>query len=175
IHHAFTEYLQPICRGDGEFVRFEDTRMGNHVFRAIGKRAVTVFLHGPWKPVSGYGGKDVYPADGVIDALIPLLDKEVLPVAFDTRGTPFGTLPGKTSIYSRGYEDFRLQDFCDGYIVFAPFSLFEGVAPIEGFINEGNLERARSNDNDPRFRNASVERFNRSIAHIAASGFDHLY
>jgi hypothetical protein len=45
IHHAFTAYRQPVV-ADGKFVKFaRDPRAGNHVFNAIGKRAVTVFLH----------------------------------------------------------------------------------------------------------------------------------
>jgi hypothetical protein len=52
IHHAFTEYLQPIVV-NGKFMRFEETRAGNYVFRAIGKRAVTVVLHAPWPGSDG--------------------------------------------------------------------------------------------------------------------------
>jgi hypothetical protein len=53
IHHAFTEYRQPVVI-DGKFTGFDRSlRAGNHVFNAIGKRAVTVFLHAPW---SGYEG-----------------------------------------------------------------------------------------------------------------------
>jgi len=51
IHHAFTGYRQPVVL-DGEFVRFDDTRMANHVYRAIGRRAATVFLHAPWVGVN---------------------------------------------------------------------------------------------------------------------------
>ena len=168
IHHAFTEYKQPVYI-NGEFVRFEDTRAGNHVFREIGKRAITVFMHSAWVSAKGYDKPMVEPADGIVDATMELVDASYLPVGFDTRGTPFGDLPGETSLYKHGYEAFRLATFCDGYIYHKPFSEYEGVTPIPDFVNEGNIEEARRNASNPRFRDASPERFNKSSAKDAAA------
>ncbi|MBU8920517.1 MAG: ChaN family lipoprotein [Bacteroidales bacterium] len=175
IHHAFTEYLQPICDGDGEFIRFEENRMGNFIYREIGKRAITVFLHGPWRPTRGYGKMEIYPVDGVIDVLITTLGKGVLPAGFDTHGTPFGSLEGETSIYSRGYEEFSLETFCDGYIVFDAFSVFEGMSPIDDFVNGENIDYARKNDSQPRYRKATVDEFKKSMRKRARIGYRHLY
>jgi hypothetical protein len=165
IHHAFTEYRQPIV-ANGEFRRFDsDLRCGNHVFAALGKRAVTVFLHAPWEGPEGYGSRMRHPADGVIDAL--MLECGPRPVGFDLAGGPFGELAIEDAIYHHGYEDFRLSDFCDGWIYTRPLSECEGVTPIPNWVNETNLERARAQSPSPSFRQASAGEFNDGIARDA--------
>jgi hypothetical protein len=124
-------------------------------------------MHSGWYSDKGYGGKMVRPADGIIDAAMELVDGSHIPVGFDTRGTPFGDLPGETSVYKYGYQSFSLSTFCDGYLYFKPFEKYEGVTPIPDFINEDNLEEARKQAVNPRFRDASPERFNKSIAREA--------
>ena len=166
MHHAFTEYRQPVVV-NGQFVRFGEMRMGNYVYDAIGKRAITIYLHGPWNSAAGYDRGVVRPADGVINQAMAELDPAILPIAFDTRGTPFGDLKGETSVYSHGYDDFRLAMFCDGYIYHRPFAEYEGVTPIAGFINESNIAYARAQSPDPSFRDKSPADFNRAIARYA--------
>jgi hypothetical protein len=41
------------------------------------------------------------------------------------------------------------------------------MTPISGWVNEANLERARAQSPSPRFRDASAERFNLSVARDA--------
>jgi hypothetical protein len=167
MHHAFSEYRQPIVAG-GEFKRFDDSRMGNHVFRALGKRAVTIFMHAPWNGPAGYDAAVVHPADGVIDAL--MLEREGGPRAagFDlSGGSPFGALAVRNCVYRHGYPDFRLADFADGWIYWKPVSECEGVTPIQGWITRENLERARLQTPNPRSRDLSVEEFNAAIARTA--------
>jgi hypothetical protein len=159
IHHGITEYRQPIVV-EGEFVRFE-TRCGNYVFEEIGKRAITVYLHAPWRGGEGYGDEMVHPADGIIDAL--MLAEGPRPVGFDIRGGPFGELQIEDAVYRFGYQDLRLGDFCDGWIYTKPISEYEGVTPIENWIDEGNLEYARSHSPNPDLRHASAERFNSGL------------
>jgi hypothetical protein len=165
-HHAFTEYRQPIA-SEGKFIRFGDVRMGNYVFQKIGKRAMTINLHAPWVNVEGYGKPPVFPADGYIDAMLTELDPKEQSVGFDCAGTSFGKLPGETSLYKFGYEGFTLENIYDGYICQGPFSSYEGVTPIKGFINEANLEEARSNSPSAAMRNASAEEFNAGAAEDA--------
>lgn len=165
IHHAFTEYRQPTVV-EGEFRRFDRTlRCGNHVFAALAKRAVTIFLHAPWNGSEGYGSRMRHPADGVIDAL--MLAEGPRPVGFDLDEGPFGELSVKDAVYRHGYEDFKLGDFCDGWIYTKPISEYVGVTPIPGWVNESNLERARAQTPNPSFRQASVEEFNKGIARDA--------
>ncbi len=165
IHHAFTEYRQPIVI-DGEFRRFDSSlRCGNHVFAALGKRAVTVFLHAPWHGQGGYGSRVRHPAGGIIDAL--MLAEGPRPVGFDLVDGPFGEIRVEDAVYRHGYEDFKLADFCDGWIYTRPISECEGVTPIPGWVNESNLEFARAQSPNPRFREASAEEFNEGIARDA--------
>lgn len=165
IYHAFTEYRQPIVV-DGEFKHFDRSlRCGNHVFAALGKRAVTVFLHGPWCGLEGYGSKLRHPADGVIDAL--MLAAGPHPVGFDIAGSPFGELHIKDAVYRHGYEDFKLAEFCDGWIYTKAISEYEGVTPIHDWVNETNLERARAQTPDPRYRQDSIQEFNSCIVREA--------
>ena len=165
IHHAFTEYRQPVVR-DGEFRRFDSSlRCGNHVFAALGKRAVTVFLHAPWNGQQGYGSRMRHPAGGVIDAL--MLAEGPRPVGFDLDAGPFGEIRVGDAVYRHGYEDFKLADFCDGWIYTKPISECVGVTPIPGWVNESNLEFARAQNPNPGFRQASAEEFNEGMARDA--------
>ncbi len=144
LHHAFTRYYQPIYNErKKQFDSFIKNRMGNIVYRAIGERAFTVSLHQPWISAQGWSAPMVYPADGVIDALMNKLGPDYYPVGFDTRDTPFGKLTGKTSLYHYGYENFTLADFCDGYIFQKPLSQYQSVRHIHGFISKENVELAR--------------------------------
>ncbi len=144
LHHAFTRYHQPIYNEWKKKVdEFIDNRMGNIVYRAISDRAFTICLHHPWVSAKGWSAPNVYPVDGLIDALMHKLGPDYYPVGFDTRSTPFGDLPAKTSFYRHGYEPFTLSDLCDGYIFIKPLSQFQNVRHIHGFINVGNVELAR--------------------------------
>ncbi len=158
IHHGFSEYRQPVVV-DGKFARYIQDRFGNHLYDAIGKGVITIFMHNIWNNVEGWNAPYVYPADGCIDALMAALGPEAHPVGFDTKGTPFGKLPGANSIYSHGYEDFTLEQFCDGYIFQMPFSEFEPVTCIEGYYHEGNIDYARRNAVNPWFRDKPIEEF----------------
>lgn len=170
IHHAFTRYRQPIYDvATEQFRGFARDRMGNHVFRAIGDRAMTIYMHAPWVSADGYGAPDVHPVDGAIDLIMAAASNAAAPrgtrpVAFDTAGTPFGRLKAETSFYEYGYRDFTLADFCDGYIFLEPFAEVEGVTPIADFINEANIAFARAQSPNPAFRDASIQRFNQAIA-----------
>jgi hypothetical protein len=165
IHHAFTEYRQPIVI-DGVFSHFDRSlRCGNHVFAELNKRVVTVFLHAPWNGEEGYGSRMRHPAGGVIDALMHAEGPR--PVGFDLTEGPFGEIHVENAVYRHGYEEFKLVDFCDGWIYTQPISEYEGVTPIPDWVNESNLERARAQSPSPSFRHAGVEDFNEGVARDA--------
>lgn len=142
IHHAFTRYRQPIVT-DGEFRGLGGGRAGNFVYESIGGRAATVFLHAPWPGPAGYDGEGTHPADGIIDALTLEREGGPRPVGFDVADTPFGILRIENTVYHHGYPEFVLEDFCDGWIYTKPISEYEGVTPIDGWIDEDNLEEVR--------------------------------
>jgi len=164
MHHAFTEYRQPVySEAKRSFVRFGDVRMGNYVYNAIGKRAITISLHGIWYSSEGYSRPSVYAADGYIDAVMAEVDPGLRRAGFDTGGTPFGNLPGTTTVYKYGYDKFSLSVFCDGYVYQLPLSQYEGVTPIKDFVNQANLSTARAQSPEPKFKHASADDFNKEI------------
>jgi len=136
----------------------DDSRVGNHLFQAIGKRAITISLHHPWFSQTGKA-TSAYAADGYIDAVMKKLGDGAYPVGFDIAGSPFADLPGESSAYKFGYDEFKLSMFCDGYIFWKPLSRYEGVTPIVGFVNEKNIDYARQQAPNPNFRNASPNDF----------------
>jgi hypothetical protein len=151
IHHAFTRYRQPSAIGsDGEVEDYFD-RMGNLVYDEIGDRAITIALHTSWQGRRS-AGRHVYPVNGAIDALMKQVPPQYRRAGFDTRGTPFGELEGGPTVYAYGRDDFVLADFCDGYVFQAPFPEYENVTPIPGFINRGNIDEAKEQEPNPRFR-----------------------
>lgn len=165
IHHAFTEYRQPYVV-DGEFRNFVgQLRCGNHVYDAIGKRAVTVYLHAPWPGSEGYDSKATLPADGIIDAV--MIAAGPRPVGFDVDGSPLADVTLHDALYHHGYENFTAATFCDGWIYFKPIGEYEGVTPIPGWFNEGNLVRARAQSPNPAFRDASLEEFESGLVRDA--------
>jgi len=170
IHHAFTEYKQPVYDEEEQiFIGFQDNRMGNFIYNEIGKKAITIYLHAPWFSSQGYNEPMVYPVDGIIDAVMAEISLEYRRVGFDTKDSPFGELPGETSIYKYGYDYFTLDMYCDGYIFQMPISEYTMTTPIADFINEVNIEQARMQVPNPDFRNASIEDFNNAIKDDANS------
>lgn len=160
MHHAFTEYQMPVVNGQtGELIRLYNERVGNYVYAEIGKRAITISLHAPWFDTK-FNEAAVYPAGGVIDALMKALGPDHYPVGFDTRGSPFGDLPaGDGCLYVVGHDGLTLGGWCDGYVFTRPVSQYEGMTPIPNFINENNIVRARAISWDPDFREASQAAF----------------
>ncbi len=162
-HHAFTEYRLPAMNdATGEFEGFTERYMGNIIYARIGKRAITVLLHSPWINAKGYEYPYVFPVDGMVDALIASLPTFYQCVGFDVKGTPFGTLPAKKTLYKYGYDTFLFSHLCDGYICLGTLSTYRGVSPIEHFITDDLLEEAKSRSAAPAFMADSItaEHFN---------------
>lgn len=169
INHAYTKYKQPIYHEkEKRFVRFVDDRMGNIIYDKIGERCITIFLHSPW-PSKDKFSEDVYPAEGVIDKLMIKIDEKFKPVGFDIKGTPFEKLPGKTSLWQHGYNNFNLGVYCDGYIYTKPLSKYKGVEVAPGFINENNRIEAIQQSANPKVKslNRTVEELIDSIRRSA--------
>jgi hypothetical protein len=77
---------------------------------------------------------------GIIDNIIMQFPGKR--VGFDCAGTPFGELRDSLTYYSFGYEDFKLSDFCDGYIYQGNFCELDGCTPDSLFVTENNLQKA---------------------------------
>lgn len=155
-NHAYTRFHQPIINETtGELRSARTDRMGNRIYDLIGDRCFNIFLHSPWQPAVSTGGADeIYPVEGVIDALFAKLPPEKQRAGFDVKGSPFGKLTDSTSVWSRS-PGFKLDQFCDGWIFQKPLSQYEGCAIVPGWFTEANrLEAiAQIANPDPRVKN----------------------
>lgn len=148
-HHAFTRYRQPIYDFEAKkFLRFE-TRAGNLVYEKIPDKVFNIFLHAPFHSTAGYGNF-IYPVGGVIDRVMERFKNTR--VGFDVKGTPFGELRDERTLYSHGYTDFKLADFCDGYIFQKTLKEYEPVTIDTAFITKDNLQEAIDNIPNPAAR-----------------------
>ena len=139
-HHAFTRYRQPLYSfEEKKLARLNDSRMGNLVRARMPDRVFNIFLHSPWATKEGFESHS-YPAGGAIDRV--MLGFKDTRVGFDVRGTPFGQLQDEGTYYALGYEGFKLEDFCDGYIYQRHFADYEGCSVDPAFITEGNFQEA---------------------------------
>ena len=142
IHHAFTNYKQPVYDFEQDtLVRLNDNRFGNIIHKKYSEKTFTVFLHSPWVSNQGWEAQCVKPANGMIDSLMAMLGN--VPIAFDVKNTVMGKLKADDTYYAFGYENFKLEDFCDGYIFFAPYKEMKFVTPEPNFYNEYIIERVK--------------------------------
>lgn len=165
IHHAFTSYYQPTYsnekKGFGGSLLKE--RMGNLIKNKIENRTMTIFLHGPWYSEDGYS-EQVLPVNGVLDSIFSSKDnKKYLPFGVDTHQTPFGSLKGENSVYKYGYDNFKLEDFCDGYIFLTPIKNYNPVKVIPNFIKPEQVEFIKNQEVDFRNSNLTAKNLNDSI------------
>lgn len=166
MHHAFTAFRQPIVV-EGRFIRAGDVRAGNALRHVLGDRVMTIGLHAIWSDSTGYEGADVPVADGWIDAIFDGLPREYQRAGFDLAATPIGGLPGRTSVYRHGTENFTIGHFADGWIFDGGLETLQPVRPIVGFYTERNLYLARAGAWDPAMRMWSVEQFAQALAEDA--------
>jgi len=138
IHHAFTTYNQPIYDFEqGELIRLSNERMGNIINQKHPEKTFTVFLHSPWISGKGWDEQCVKPVNGVIDSVMEILENT--PMGFDAKNTIMGKLKANDTYYAFGYEDFKLEDFCDGYIFLLPYKKVKFVSVASNFYDEYNL------------------------------------
>lgn len=139
MHHAFTKYQQPIYDfEEGKLEGLSDTRFGSVIHQKYPEKTFTIALHHPWISNEGFDKLTVRPVNGMIDVVIARLGNS--PVGFDAKGTIMGQLRADDTYYAFGYEDFKLEDFCDGYIFLAPYKDAVYVSPDPNFYCEHNLK-----------------------------------
>ncbi|MDL2254716.1 hypothetical protein LJB78_00345 [Bacteroidales bacterium OttesenSCG-928-J16] len=141
-HHAFTRYKQPIYNFEkGELEGLFDGRFGNIIHKKYPEKTFNIFLHSPWTSNKGWEEQSVRPVNGVIDSLMATFENS--PMGFDVRNVIMGKLKADDAYYAFGYEDFKLEDFCDGYIFLAPYKEMKFVSPEPNFYDDYNLNRLK--------------------------------
>jgi hypothetical protein len=142
IHHAFTKYKQPVYDFErGKLIRLDNKRMGNIIHKKFPKKTFTIKLHSPWTSNKGWNEQCVRPVNGVIDSVMSMLGN--IPMGFDAKSTIMGNLRATDTYYAFGYEDFKLSDFCDGYIFLLPYKEVEFVSVEPNFYDDYNLNKLK--------------------------------
>ena len=142
IHHAFTTYRQPNYDfAQGKLINSDNGRFGNIIHEKYPEQTFTIFLHSPWVSDKGWDKQQVKPVNGVIDSVMAMLDN--VPMGFDVKNTIFGSLTANDTYYAFGYDDFKLENFCDGYIFLLPYKKVKFVSIAPNFYDEYNLNKAK--------------------------------
>ena len=139
-YHASTRFAFPVYDFErGRISGFDAQTMGQRIYQGIRGRAFNICLHYPWETIDGPKSYD-YPLGGVIDALMKGFEPKR--VGFDVKGSPFGRLPDRRSVYSKARAKFVFEDFCDGYVFSKPFAEYEGCEVDPLFVTDENLAEA---------------------------------
>lgn len=127
-HHAITKFQQPYAVNGKLGGLANRGRMGHYVYKEIGERCMTIWLHYLWPDVRNK--LSVFPCNGKVDEIAKKINK---PFAFFTSQSELGLLKDTISIYGKGYKDFKLKFVADGYIVLAPICESNYVTFYEDF------------------------------------------
>lgn len=139
IHHAFTTYHQPKYDFEQNKLFGLDTgRLGNIIHSKFPEKTFTIILHAPWISDKGLEEQLVKPVNGVIDSAMEFL--KFKPIGFDVKKTFVGTLKSTDSYYALGHNNFKLSDFCDGYIFLLPYNKVQFVTVNSNFYDDYNLK-----------------------------------
>ena len=148
--HAATHFYHP--RYDftkKKFLHFNKRVMGHLVYRRMPGRVFNICLHYPWPTLKSLTEFN-YPVGGVIDTIMKEFEDKR--VGFDVRNSPFGKLRDDSAFYSAGRDNFKLSDFCDGYVFQKHIADYEGCEVDPLFVTEENLKEAIDYLPNPRLK-----------------------
>ncbi len=163
-NHSFTKFKQPaVSVNDGKYthVHFMDDRYGNYLNKKLPGRIYNVFMHSPQILIDGESTS--LPGNGQFEELYD----EIGTVGIDLHQTPYGDIKVINTIYNPGYEQLKLSDIYEGYIIHTKVSDFKPVTSISDFIHKANHEKAKKNVWNPNCCNLSIQEFNEAISHDA--------
>ncbi len=118
-------------------------KMGNYLYDAAGDECVTVLMHFFFLDSGSPYGVN-YPLRGIFEQVSVSLGEDIQKYGFTVEGSPFAEIE-VTGQFAEGYDDLKLKDFIDGYIFLNRIKDSGKLTVIPGFINESNLERAKTN------------------------------
>lgn len=156
-HHAFTRYHQPIYNFEKDtLLGFSTTRMGNIICDSLKNKTFNIYLHAGWISNKGWDAPCVLPVNGVIDSIMNIIGNK--PIGFDVIDSPFGKLTSNDSYYSIGHPDFRLDQYCDGYIFQHQFRDYLPITLEDSFYTSENIDHVKEwllclNPNDEEWGN----------------------
>jgi hypothetical protein len=148
--HAATHFYHPVYDFKKQkFLHFNKDVMGHLVYRRMPDRVFNICLHYPWQSFKSHTDFN-YPVGGAIDTIMEeFADKRV---GFDVTGTPIGDLRDDLTLYSAGRKNFKLGDFCDGYVFQKHIGDYEGCEVDFSFVTEENFKEAVDYLSNPRLK-----------------------
>ncbi|MCU0450558.1 MAG: hypothetical protein MUC97_12070 [Bernardetiaceae bacterium] len=115
-HHSITKFQQPYYdNSKNTFGLSSKDRLGHYIYKMIGDKSMTIWLHHLWPDKNNQ--LSIFPCDGRVDSVFNIQKK---PFAFFTEQSKIGDFTDTTSIYGKGYIDFKLKFVAEGYIVLNP-------------------------------------------------------
>ena len=177
-HHAFTKYHQPLYNFEKDTLfGFTKTRLGNVIYDSLKEKTFNIYLHAAWVSDKGWDKLSVLPVNGVIDSVMKLLENK--PVGFDMADSPFGKLSCNNSYYAFGYQNFTLDQYCDGYIYQNEFKNYKPITMEKKFITAKNIEYLKFylnclNVEQALIDSINVENANEILMEDIRNHFDHL-
>lgn len=168
--HAFTDFVQPQYTQRMSEQGFPNQkRMGNILADRLGNRVMTTLFHMPVRDTRsrfGYG----YLVGGAMERAIDELPEGATTVGFDVSASPYAEAPITSDTLTEGMEeDLTFERFTDGYLVIGSIAAYTPVTPIEGFITESNIARAREEFPGPDPGEVTAGEMNEYIAGTASS------
>lgn len=150
--HVFTKYYLPILKMNNDnFCDYDTGFVGNRLYRKYPQKIFNIMLHFPFQAKDKSKVNWVSPADGAIEAIMAMNNDK--PVGFDLKDTPLGKLPDN-SFFSMCYNDFRMEDFFDGYIFISPFRNLQGCTIDSLYFENKDWAEIKKHMPDPDWRTA---------------------
>ena len=144
-------------------------RTGGFLADRLGNRVMTAIFHTPLpdgRSRFGYG----YPVGGLMEKAWNELPEGHTAVGFTVADAPYAEAPISSDVMSSGRdEDLTFEQFTDGYLMIGLIGEYESVTPIEGFITERNIARARAEFPGADPGDVSPQEMNEYIAGTASS------
>ncbi len=160
--HAFTKYHMPILKMNNDnFCDYDTGFVGNRLYRKYPNKIFNIMLHFPLEARDKSKVSWVSPANGVIEAIMNMNNDK--PVGFDLMNTPLGRLPDN-SFFSLCHNDFRMEDFFDGYIFISPFRSLTGCTIDPLFFENKDWADIKKQMPDPDWGTAeNLEEYKKQI------------
>ncbi|WP_163308393.1 alpha/beta hydrolase-fold protein [Dysgonomonas sp. 521] len=150
--HVFTKYKMPVLKmNNDDFCDYDTGFVGNRLYRKYPDKVFNIMFHLPFEAKTKAKGFWGSPADGAIEVIMNMNGNK--PVGFDLDNTPLGRLPDN-SVFSMCYNDFRMEDFFDGYIFISPFKNMTGCTMDSLFFKGRDWKEIKRQMPDPDWHTA---------------------
>ncbi len=145
LHHAFTNYAQPVVNRTTWKLEREWARMANILYRKYNDKVFEIALHGPHSSPSMIDKN--YKGDGPVfdtkmEAIMEAHGNE--PVGFDVVGSPFAPFRDNGSYYFHWQPTVSFADLCPGFIFIKPYKELSPTTWLDGYVSDEMFEKGKA-------------------------------